>query len=1132
MRRVGGAVGEFALVLLLAARVAGASAPISAAWSRAPHLVDARLAQSRDVSVAALADGALVLLPTPIILSGRAYSSVRIGIGTLALMSGQEPRFSADGTQPLADGGSGLRVDVLAGDGVTLGPRGSVLVAGAADGVVIRWTELVLPDGQTATVEAMTDVTGALTVQYLRVPRVLPFVKASAGLLPASATAFRLEGTRLPRAPRVTSTDPLPSSCTSVAGTWCDQADGPGTMMFWLDEKFDDGGGASRGWTAPGNGNIWHEIDFATCPPGASTNPGRAWYAGDSASCAYPARRTDALLSPLIGPLTAGARLTFTSRIAKDEPRDRADVLVNGITIASYASLADPFGWGSATPLDLSAFAGQSVQIEFRFTSDNSGQDIGWFVDDVKLYDTTSANLACRNNAGVGGMTPCSNRVSTRWDFNESAYCQGCTYTFYALVECGREMHLPLDDMEGADVSITNVVTGAPVSLRCANQTARAQAGLGSYPYIAPLTQDCCAVPVGAERWYGPPFDETDTAGAGRVAWGMPTCTSLFDAYDTNADNAIACSELGTCGGELSALSPGEYQVMDCSIADDSGLCGLYRVDVTSGGFAWSLFANCDGTNTPQFPLFFDCADAWAAYSPLPELAVANLSTAGACPGLSVSFDLVNLGCKDHPGPTTLRIVSDCTPADSQDYVIPDIIPANGRVSVTGLAFNASCSPVRVEVQVDSGNIVAECTESPTAAACRAVPGVDALATFACGCAAAVNADAGGDIAACLGARVILSGAGSSIAGCAQLLYRWTDPSGAIALDWSVDPNADLGDLTWAEAGTWHLDVACSVGGNCSGSADVNVQVVDVAADAGPDLSACEGVPVPITGAGVVVMNCSTVIHEWLDDTETPLTGPLTDPSVVVSGITGCPATVTLLLRSTCGDAGMSGCSSIDVMTISCAAPPGALAPSVLPGCPGMATQFDCRAALTSTIVAWAWDLDSTWDSDGNGVSDDDVDASACAASASYPAGAHAVRLTGWDVTSCAVTAGVPFTVAPDAPPADVVDDRFTRAGSALIITWAPTPLAASYRVERGTLRSLWIARTYDHATESVPGEGACDAGNVGTWTDPDDAARLGTFYYLVTAVSTCGIEGPPGEGWDGRVNFPRMPRTPSAGCL
>src|SRR5205814_4797001 len=116
-------------------------------------------------------------------------------------------------------------------------------------------------------------------------------------------------------------------------------------------------------------------------------------------------------------------------------------------------------------------FTGQMVNIQFHFTSDVSNTDLGWFVDDVVLYDPNGANANCVVNAGRGGTTPCDRRQASEWDFNEGDYCQGCTYTFYAIVECGREMHLPLDDMEGADVAVTNVITGAPTSLRCVNQT-------------------------------------------------------------------------------------------------------------------------------------------------------------------------------------------------------------------------------------------------------------------------------------------------------------------------------------------------------------------------------------------------------------------------------------------------------------------------------------------------------------------------------------------------------------------------------------------------------------------------------------------------------------------------------------
>ena len=51
---------------------------------------------------------------------------------------------------------------------------------------------------------------------------------------------------------------------------------------------------------------------------------------------------------------------------------------------------------------------------------------------------------------GSAFVTSCDETVATTWSFNETAFCQGCEYTFYVLVECGREMHLPLSDMEGA----------------------------------------------------------------------------------------------------------------------------------------------------------------------------------------------------------------------------------------------------------------------------------------------------------------------------------------------------------------------------------------------------------------------------------------------------------------------------------------------------------------------------------------------------------------------------------------------------------------------------------------------------------------------------------------------------------
>ena len=66
--------------------------------------------------------------------------------------------------------------------------------------------------------------------------------------------------------------------------------------------------------------------------------------------------------------------------------------------------------------------------------------------------------------------------------------------------------------------------------------------------------------------WWAPPFDETDNLGPGQVGWGFPDCPGLT-AYDVDFPaDGVQCDEL-PCGGELALVTPGEGQVMDCSIS-------------------------------------------------------------------------------------------------------------------------------------------------------------------------------------------------------------------------------------------------------------------------------------------------------------------------------------------------------------------------------------------------------------------------------------------------------------------------------------------------------------------------------------------------------------------------------------
>ena len=52
--------------------------------------------------------------------------------------------------------------------------------------------------------------------------------------------------------------------------------------------------------------------------------------------------------------------------------------------------------------VDLSAYAGETVMLRFRFGTNDSGAREGWYVDDVTLFDNleTITNTACTDNDG------------------------------------------------------------------------------------------------------------------------------------------------------------------------------------------------------------------------------------------------------------------------------------------------------------------------------------------------------------------------------------------------------------------------------------------------------------------------------------------------------------------------------------------------------------------------------------------------------------------------------------------------------------------------------------------------------------------------------------------------------------
>jgi hypothetical protein len=1291
-------------------------------WERVNGIADVRYDGASDLS-AALRSGPVTLpLPWPILVDRQRFEAMRVEVGSATLLP-RMPVPTSPAAAPRALGDTGTRIDLLAGPDIRLGD-GPVLALLRGDVVAVRFAQLVGPSGDAAIAELVARRDGSLTLQYLHVPERLAAaaregsVRATstttaggAGLEPRSATAFRLQEPLvrlqpLPGVPpRPLTMDPPPPTCTAPPGDWCRAADGPGSVIFYLSENFDDGMSAARGWGGPG---LWHETPFGpACAPAASTNPGRAWYHGQDATCRYLDSSGATLLAPAVGPITLDTQLTFTFRLLKEDGFDFAEVLINGMPIGGLNSPPDPFAWYQLDPVDLSAFDGQVITLGFRFTADASNNTLGWFVDDVLLWDANGANDRCVINAGRLGYEPCSTTVSDAWDFNEVDRCVGCTYTFYVLAECGREMHLAFRDAEGADVQVTELATGAPVALRCVNQTSRADAGMGAYSGLA---GDCCA-PPGNEVWWGPPLDVTDAQGPGRVAWGAGGCVA-FEDLDLDMDGLECAELLPPCGGQDDRVSPGDRQVMDCFVRDVAGACGVYRVDITAGSDDWSLYSNCDGTATPRHRIFHSCTDAWTAWTPSPELGVTNLVVSDTCPGLLVGFDVVNLACTEHPGPTTVRITSNCVPPETLDHVVTDPIPAGGSVSVTDLPFGVACQPVRVDVVVDPDDAVLECSESALLASCDQAAGVNALSGFTCGCTAMLLADPGPDAASCAGEMVRLDGSASLIAPCAQPLYRWLDatgtelgpaspdpvafapltqcpggtsytlevscqgepcvdteviqisclepvadagadvryctdtsfsidasassvpgcarvlyrfrdPAGTVVRDWMPDPVYSVTNPTCDQAGFHSVDVSCETGGPCLDTDTVLVECVEVLADAGPDVQVCEGVASVIDQAGAISQGCVRILFQWYDTMGTPLTPVLTDPTVGLPPLTNCPGTLTLVLVAACGDAGFETCGTFDAMDVDCLAPADPVptatvtcgGPSADLRCgvaePGMTYSWDTDTAAdsdmdgdaandadlagcdvaatwptpgTRTVRAWAtepvlgcrssadidvtpladplppvptatpacagrasalacgvseagatyaWDADIAVDGpDPDAVPDNDVDAVGCDVQVTYAtAGLRTSRVTATDGRGCTTTADVAVDVPPAPVPGEVVRVRLARTGAAVTLTWAAESDAVTYRVARGDLTTLRDLRTYDHAADEPAGRGSCDTLGMLAFTDPDDASGAADHYYVVTAVSSCGIEGAPGDAFDGRTRTPRAARASTASC-
>lgn len=195
------------------------------------------------------------------------------------------------------------------------------------------------------------------------------------------------------------------------------------TLLVVLSADMEDG---APGWTHSTEGTWMDQWHIST---ERANSPTHSYKNGDAGAGNYANRCDARLLSPTIANLPSNATLAFYHQIQSelsgafpDSAYDGGvlEVSVNGgafalltpvggypKTFRRSAGGGNPYSGpmpgvpcfaGSITnwtrvEASLAAYAGQSVQLRFRFGSDNGGANEGWYVDDIAVYAPVSITV-------------------------------------------------------------------------------------------------------------------------------------------------------------------------------------------------------------------------------------------------------------------------------------------------------------------------------------------------------------------------------------------------------------------------------------------------------------------------------------------------------------------------------------------------------------------------------------------------------------------------------------------------------------------------------------------------------------------------------------------------------------------
>jgi extracellular elastinolytic metalloproteinase len=161
----------------------------------------------------------------------------------------------------------------------------------------------------------------------------------------------------------------------------------------------DDFEGDNSDWATTG---LWHAVTNSTCASPGYSSPLNAFYYGQDGACTYDTGGTTSgtLTSPSISGITATSTLTFdyyrvVESFSGDYDRTQVNILAGGNSTTVFSlnsSNASTAAWVSSGVISLSAFAGQTIQVQFVFNSVDgvSNAFTGWLIDDVVVTGDSS----------------------------------------------------------------------------------------------------------------------------------------------------------------------------------------------------------------------------------------------------------------------------------------------------------------------------------------------------------------------------------------------------------------------------------------------------------------------------------------------------------------------------------------------------------------------------------------------------------------------------------------------------------------------------------------------------------------------------------------------------------------------